>query len=307
MTSHVPLMKAIQSHEKELHDALGPDDSVTFEKRYKELFQMVRDHPDQSDEVYDQLKNLINSYPAASRVLQQEIPTLLDDPEAIPTKPSNNFSGQLQPKSNDSKSENVEAPIDTTIKSTQTGNTISKSSSLTSAEASFDRPEAKQANTIDTRQHRRSRSGEQQWAPEQVIQLVKEVVTALMGLLIVGYTLYLTNAVLGFAGDARKLPDAKDLLLLLLSLAGVVIGYYFGRIPADARATQAQRQANEATVKAVRIGTKAGEIARTLDAVVNQTAFTRGAGYEAIDTTTIEKLRNLQDELRELSDLSGFS
>ena len=37
------------------------------------------------------------------------------------------------------------------------------------------------------------------------------------------------------------MEDAKDILLLLIGLAGVVIDYYFGRVPADARTTQAQK------------------------------------------------------------------
>ena len=38
--------------------------------------------------------------------------------------------------------------------------------------------------------------------------------------------------------------DAKDVLLLLLGLAEVVVGCYFGRVPAHARASQAQEQDN---------------------------------------------------------------
>ena len=35
----------------------------------------------------------------------------------------------------------------------------------------------------------------------------------------------------------------------MLTVAGVVVGYYFGRVPADARAAQAQDQANKISAK----------------------------------------------------------
>jgi hypothetical protein len=91
------------------------------------------------------------------------------------------------------------------------------------------------------------------WTPEQVIQVFKEVVTALLGLILVGYPLALANNTYAFVGDNQKMSDAKDVLLIMQGLAGVVIGYYFGRVPADARATQAQQQANTATAQAEQV------------------------------------------------------
>lgn len=48
------------------------------------------------------------------------------------------------------------------------------------------------------------------------------------------------------AGDPTRMGDAKDLLTFLSSFAGVVVGYYFGRVPADARTAQAQQQIGQA-------------------------------------------------------------
>src|SRR5260370_27636825 len=92
-----------------------------------------------------------------------------------------------------------------------------------------------------------------QWTPELIIQLIKEIVCAAMGLLLIAYTVYMVNNVLGMVGNTPKLNDAKDLLLLLLSLTGEVLGYYFGRVPADARASQAQKQATVATAHSYEI------------------------------------------------------
>ena len=90
-----------------------------------------------------------------------------------------------------------------------------------------------------------------------LIQGFKEVVTALLGLMVVLYTLLLAGTALGYAGDATKMSNAKDILLLVLGLAGVVIGYYFGRVPADARATQAGEQADQANAQAADVSARA--------------------------------------------------
>ncbi len=88
------------------------------------------------------------------------------------------------------------------------------------------------------------------WTPDFILQFFKEIVTAVLGIAVVIYTLVLAGSAFAYAGDESKISDAKDILLLVLGLAGVVVGYYFGRVPADARATQAQERADEATVEA---------------------------------------------------------
>jgi cytochrome c-type biogenesis protein CcmH/NrfG len=73
-------------------------------------------------------------------------------------------------------------------------------------------------------------------------QWLKEIVTAVLGIGIVAYTLYMTYRAFGMVGDATQMGNAKDLLTYLSGFAGVVVGYYFGRVPADARTAQAQQQ-----------------------------------------------------------------
>jgi hypothetical protein len=78
------------------------------------------------------------------------------------------------------------------------------------------------------------------------LQWFKEVVTAVLGIGIVVYTLVMTGLAFGMVGDASRMADAKDLLTFLSGFAGVVVGYYFGRVPADARTAQAQQQIGQA-------------------------------------------------------------
>jgi hypothetical protein len=78
------------------------------------------------------------------------------------------------------------------------------------------------------------------------LQWFKEAVTALLGIGIVLYTLVMTDRAFGMAGDPTRMGDAKDILTFLSGFAGVVVGYYFGRVPADARTSQAQQQIGQA-------------------------------------------------------------
>jgi hypothetical protein len=111
---------------------------------------------------------------------------------------------------------------------------------------------------------------EKSWTPEQIIQGFKELVTALLGLIIVGFTLKLAVKTFGYLGQTQILSEAKDILMLLLGLAGVVIGYYFGRVPADARASQAQEQANTASAHAEQISAEARSEAVQVEQVLNK-------------------------------------
>jgi hypothetical protein len=146
------------------------------------------------------------------------------------------------------------------------------------------------------------------WTPEQLIQIFKEIVTALLGLGLVIYTLVLANNALQYVGDETKMSDAKDILLLVLGLSGVVIGYYFGRVPADARATQAQEQANAATAQAEQVSVQAQVAAEQVDEIMNRavstSVATRDAGPPAMDPALVTELQRIRDELRATANLA---
>jgi hypothetical protein len=86
----------------------------------------------------------------------------------------------------------------------------------------------------------------------------KEVITAVLALTVLGVTAYMLVDAYNSSGavpkagtsDAKDLQDAfgrqKDILLYGLSLLGAVIGYYFGRVPAELHAQAAQKQATDA-------------------------------------------------------------
>jgi hypothetical protein len=139
-------------------------------------------------------------------------------------------------------------------------------------------------------------------AAEQGIQWFKEGVTALLGLIIVGYTLVMGWRVFSFVGDQEKMSDAKDILMLMLGLAGVVIGYYFGRVPADARATRAQQQADAASARAEQLRAEVNTMADKIDYLLEATppgAVARGEVLKSPETGVSSELARIRDKLRE--------
>ena len=144
------------------------------------------------------------------------------------------------------------------------------------------------------------------WTPEQKIQGFKELVTAILGVLVLVCTLFLAGWTFCYVGEQPKMTNAKDVLQILLGVAGVVIGYYFGRVPADARAAQAQEQANAATAQTEQVSAQsqavADKVEQVMDKVTPATVATRGAGAPPPDIAA--DLQSIRDELRALAAVS---
>jgi hypothetical protein len=142
------------------------------------------------------------------------------------------------------------------------------------------------------------------WTPEQKIQGFKELVTAILGVLVLACTLFLAGWTFCYVGDQSKITNAKDILQILLGVAGVVVGYYFGRVPADARAAQAQEQANAATAQTEQISAQtqaaASQVEQLMDKIAPTAAETRDIGA-GMDTAIASDLQKIRDELRALA------
>ena len=146
------------------------------------------------------------------------------------------------------------------------------------------------------------------WTPEQKIQGFKELVTAILGVLVLVCTLFLAGWTFCYVGEQPKMTNAKDVLQILLGVAGVVIGYYFGRVPADARAVQAQEQANAATAQTEQISAQAqeaaGQVEDVIEKVTSAAPTARGAGSQPLDTLIADNLLKIRDNLRALAAVS---
>ncbi len=142
------------------------------------------------------------------------------------------------------------------------------------------------------------------WTPEQYIQGFKEVVTAFLGVMIVLCTLILAGLTFTYAGDPAKIANAKDILQVLLGVAGVVIGYYFGRVPADARAAQAQEQANAATAQSENVHAQSqvvvSQVEQIMDKITPAVDTDRSIVSGQIDMDITADLQRIRDNLRAL-------
>jgi hypothetical protein len=74
----------------------------------------------------------------------------------------------------------------------------------------------------------------------------RELITNILGALVVLVTLVIAIVTIFSVGNASTFAAAKDVLLFMNGLVGVVLGYYFGRVPGDARADKAEREAKNA-------------------------------------------------------------
>jgi hypothetical protein len=125
------------------------------------------------------------------------------------------------------------------------------------------------------------------------LQWVRELTTTALAVLVVGLTLWTGLWALGVIGDTAKTQGAKDLLTILLGPTGVVLGFYFGRVPAEAHATDATRRAEVAVNDQNRMRTEAQHIADDLVSRTSATAIARG------DAAPID-MRSIGNHLRGL-------
>jgi hypothetical protein len=121
---------------------------------------------------------------------------------------------------------------------------------------------------------------------------VKELMTSLLALSIAGVTLGLLVAAFASAGaTGSSAVDAfnrkKDVLLLALPVLGTILGYYFGRVPAERRAEQAEQTATGAQEQVVATQNARAKAEAGQAAAEQQTAQIRNDGL-----TTAGRLRD---------------
>src|SRR5205807_3082137 len=84
---------------------------------------------------------------------------------------------------------------------------------------------------------------------ERKIAIGKELITGMMGVAIITVTLIVVFIAIFSVNNTGTYAAAKDVLLYLNGLVGVVLGYYFGRVPGDMRAEKAASDARDAQGK----------------------------------------------------------
>ena len=117
----------------------------------------------------------------------------------------------------------------------------------------------------------------------------KEVVTGCLGVMIVLVTLLVALIAIVFAGNAEARSAAKDVLLVLTGLVGVVLGYYFGRMPGEVRADKAEGEAKATRSALDRTVTEVRGLLEDQGVDVER----GGAGEVSLTPAQVERLRDL--------------
>jgi hypothetical protein len=117
----------------------------------------------------------------------------------------------------------------------------------------------------------------------------KEVVTGCLGITIVLVTLLVALIAILFAGNADARSAAKDVLLVLTGLVGVVLGYYFGRVPGEVRADKAEGEAKATRSALDRTMTEVRGLLEDQGVDVER----GGAGEVTLTPAQVERLRGL--------------
>jgi hypothetical protein len=119
--------------------------------------------------------------------------------------------------------------------------------------------------------------------------ILREIVTALIGLAIVSLALFFLWDFYYAKVSADTSAQQKEVVHAALGLLGIVTGYYFGRVPAERHADTARDAANAAQERELKVRQ---QVRVGLAHIQKQHHATRaGAGPDAVDDV-IDQLRS---------------
>jgi len=295
MPDPLALVLSINQHEADLRRELGPQAAEFFAGRDNFVAQATEAGADQQGPLGATILAFVDGYPAAARLLRAAEPDLFGAvAPAAKLAPPGAAAGTVTvrpPQAADPASDTpaIAAPVG--------GNGATAPARAQAAPTPAPPAEPPQAGGGATPPGPTgSLDARAQW--------LKEIVAAVLGLLLVGGTVVMAFVILGKSGP--DLQAAKDILLVLTSLTGVVLGYYFGRIPSDARAAQAQQVADRAQQETADVKTRARSLADQVESIVDHLpspaadGMTRGLGAAAPPDSLRQDLREVARQARRL-------
>lgn len=266
MPKEQEMVEAIGQQLEKIKEQLGGE-YEEFGKRYESLKNLAAPEGDQAPQVMEEIFRLYADYPGVQKFLETTRPELFGGKKVEEQAPVTAISSPGP----ETQATPPEGPV----------------SGAGIPPASGEAPEA----------------GPVKIMAESKIQLFKERITAFLAVLVVGCTMGIAVYVISKMGDAN-FNHAKDILILLLGPFGTALGYYFGRLPGDALAAQAQQSAAEALheagksqAKADQISDQAVKVVDAAEAVMGETARSRGIADAGLMPS---KTQRLQVETREL-------
>jgi hypothetical protein len=125
---------------------------------------------------------------------------------------------------------------------------------------------------------------------DKLIVIGKEMLTGLIGLAIVLVTLVIAIITINSVSNLNTYNAGKDILLFMNGLVGVVLGYYFGRVPADARADKAESETKAAN-------SSRSQVLATVRTVLDESSRSsdrgNGSGGLNLSLSQVESLRSV--------------
>jgi hypothetical protein len=143
------------------------------------------------------------------------------------------------------------------------------------------------------------------WTPEQRMQRFREGVTAVLAVLLLASTMALTYRTFGMAGKEGQMKDAMGVLSLLFGIAGVVVGYYFGRVPGDARAVQAH-ETTQAAMKTMQGMSESSSTSRQMAEKIQQIQADLSKAMDTANMTTKKLVTGGPAESDEINQLRNI-
>jgi len=327
MPNPIRMTQTIKEHKTALLATLA-DQSVSFFQQVDRLTEAASDAPDQAaqKQIADQVQALVAQYPAAQALLATAEPTLFSPTTADPdlgsapthadTTPPTNAAPTLigaagePPPSADTAPTLIGAAGEPPPNSPQSGPSsttfvptgqLHKQPDAATSSAPANGTKSAPANAVkETRTMAQTDSPASPAQPSWDGARFREEVAAILALtLVVGTVALIALAV--YRGDGSE--GTKNLLLLLTPLCGVVVGYYFGRIPSEAQAQAATARATQAVGEAARIKTTATDLIDEAADLGDKYAGGGGGPESATrssDPAVVSVPPGLQRDLREL-------
>lgn len=299
MSNATDLIALIESRKGDLRAALPAADYQAFEQRYYDLTDALTAGGDEQ-QVGAGLLALLQEYPAAAALLEApEATAPPSTPEAVEAAeaPHPPLKAEVEVEGIPPGAETTPVPpVPLPPPTPPPARPIPLPSVPQGVPAMNDNPpDTQPADSARAR-------------AETFILIFKEVVTAIIAILIALTALLLVFNLVPMLGDPAKMTQGKELLSIITGLFGVVLGYYFGRIPADARAAQAQEQAVKATqqgeqaaARSDMVSARAEELAdqaKELVASAQSGPVARGAAPGGVNVN--EELKRWADSVDEL-------
>jgi hypothetical protein len=282
-----------QEEASEVRAGLDASDAQEFETQLRQVAVALQDHPERAGETSLALVDLVGRYEYVDHWLQEKdlrFKELRNSSGAPQSDPA-----ELLPSAPSAAGEEDGMPPEVT------GEPVTRAAPPAQAVADHggaSQPHRPRSRTTGRAAATPPQAGGQPWTPESRVQLAREIFTAVLALVIIGFTLLVAYRSFNLVGDSAKIGDAKDILTIMLGLAGVVVGYYFGRAPGDARAAQATARADTAVSQREQVKATARSLADHIDDVIagDPSSVTRSS-----QPTDLSEIRALRDQLRDLA------